>query len=227
MPFSQNLSDKIRDKLAHKVVVPLVGPSSVGKTTIMRAVVAADPEFYRSSGFTTRDLRDGEEPDTYRFLPNTPEQRNAIVKQFENGELIQFAIHPTTGYLYGTSLEDYSGKYNLLDVLSSEVANFRSLGFASCQTIMIVATPDDWQTRFASREFSDDENHKRILEGIASLTWGLDQGNGVRWVENKDDDIRDTVSHVIAIAKNQLHENDERARDIANQLLKYLIGLSR
>lgn len=222
MSFSANLNPNIRDKLASKIVVPLVGPSSVGKTTIMRAVVASDPDFYRSSGFTTRPMRKGEEPDTYRFLEDTPDQRAKIVQQSLRGELLQFVVHPTTGYLYGTDLDDYKAKYNLLDVISSEVAGFHSRGFAACRTIMIVATPDDWQARFASRSFSADENAKRILEGIESLSWGLEQGNGVRWVENKEDDIAATVSHVIAIAKNQLHENDERARDTATQLLKYL-----
>lgn len=222
MPFSQNLSPKIRDQLAKKILVPLVGPSSVGKTTIMRAIVENDSEFHRSSGFSTRPMRDGEEPDTYRFLENTNNERTKILQQFERGELVQFAIHPTTGFLYGTNLADYQGKYNLLDTLSSEVVNFQALGFAACQTIMIVASPNDWQARFDSRHFSDDEAAKRITEGFNSIHWGFEQENGVRWVENKEGGLAETVEHIIAIAKNQMHANDDHALRVGADLLKHL-----
>jgi guanylate kinase len=148
MPFSKNISPKVRDELSKKTLIPLVGPSSVGKTTIMRAVTDAHPEFYISSGFTTRPRRPDEPADTYRFLDNSDDQRQKIIDQFGQGNLIQFAIHPTTGFMYGTSLTDYKGKFNLLDMLSSTVANFQSLGFAACRPVMIVASPEQWQASF-------------------------------------------------------------------------------
>lgn len=222
MPFSQSLSPKVREELSKKILIPLVGPSSVGKTTVMRAVVDLHPEFARSSGFTTRPRREDEELDTYRFLSNDENQRNEIIKQFQNGELINFVIHPTTGYLYGTSLADYSAQYNLLDMLSSEVVNFQALGFAACRTIMIVTTPAEWQERFDSRKFDPEESQKRIIEGIDSLKWGLEQHGAVRWIENPEGGIRDTVDHVFAIADNKLHENDEQARKIGEELLAHL-----
>lgn len=221
MPFSQNISPKIRDQLSKKVLIPIVGPSSVGKTTVMRAVCAADPSFHRTVSFTTRPPRQNEPADTYRFLPNTPEQRQNIMRMYEKGQLIQFIIHPTT-HLYGTALEDYKGRFNLLDVISSEVANFQALGFAACQTIMLVTTPAEWQQRFDSWQFGPEEAHKRIREGIDSLQWGLDQHGGVRWLENRTGDMPSTVDHVIAIAHNELHENDARAKHIGEELLRYL-----
>lgn len=222
MPFNQNLSPQVRSELSKKILIPLVGPSSVGKTTVMRAVVDTHPEFRRSSGFTTRPRREDEESDTYRFLENSEQQRNDIIKQFQDGKLIQFAIHPTTGNLYGTNLDDYSAKFNLLDTLSSEVVNFQSLGFAACRTVMIVASPSDWQQRFDSRGFDRDEAMKRTQEGIESLRWGLDQHGSVRWLENKESQIGDTVEHIVAIANNELHENDEQARRVGDELLEYL-----
>jgi guanylate kinase len=222
VPFNQNLSPKVREELSKKILIPLVGPSSVGKTTVMRAVVDLHPDFARSSGFTTRPRREEEEADTYRFLDNSEQQRNDIIKKFQDGELIQFAIHPTTGYLYGTSLKDYSAQFNLLDTLSSEVVNFQALGFAACRTIMIVATPAEWQQRFDSREFGAEEAQKRIIEGIDSLKWGLEQHGGVRWIENPEAGMGSTVDHIVAIANNELHENDTKARKIGEELLTHL-----
>lgn len=226
MPFSQNLSPKIREQLSKKTLIPIVGPSSVGKTTIMRAVCEADSSFHRTVSFTTRPRRPDEAADTYKFLQNTEVQRRDILRQFEQGELIQFAIHPTTAFMYGTGLDEYNGTYNLLDILSNEIAGFQALGFAACRTIMLVTTPDEWQERFDSWHFSAEEAHKRVQEGIDSLQWGFAQEGSVRWLENRTGDMPSTVEHVIAIAKNQLHENDERARDVATQLLKYLMQRS-
>ena len=222
MPFSQNLSPKIRTQLSKKTLIPIVGPSSVGKTTIMRAVCETDPSFHRTVSFTTRPPRHDEAPDTYRFLPNTDEQRRDIIKKFERGELIQFAIHPTTSFMYGTGIEEYKGTYNLLDVLSSEVSSFQALGFAACRTIMLVSSPEEWQQRFDSWQFGPEEAHKRIREGIDSLQWGIDQHGSVRWLENHTGKMPSTVEHVIAIAHNELHENDDRAKRTGLQLLRYL-----
>lgn len=222
MPFSQNLSPKIHEQLSKKTLIPIVGPSSVGKTTIMRAVCDADNSFHRTVSFTTRPRREDESADTYKFLKDTEEQRRDIIRQFERGELIQFAIHPTTSYMYGTGLEEYSGTYNLLDILSNEVASFQSLGFAACRTIMLVTSPEEWQERFDGWHFSPEEANKRISEGINSLRWGFAQAGAVRWLENRTGDLPKTVEHVIAIAHNELHENDERARTIGEKLLGYL-----
>lgn len=222
MPFNRNLSPKLREQLSKKTLIPIVGPSSVGKTSVERAVCKADPTFHRAVSFTTRPPREDEEADTYKFLPNTESQRRDILKKFEAGELIQFAIHPTTAYMYGTSISEYSGTYNLLDVLSSEVHEFQTVGFAACRTIMLVTTPDEWRERFERWQFSPEESHKRIQEGIESLQWGLEQYGAVRWIENRTGKIEQAVEHVIAIAHNELHENDAKARETGEQLLSYL-----
>lgn len=222
MPFNHNLSPSIQQQLSKKTLVPIVGPSSIGKTSVIRAVCEANPTFHRTVSFTTRPPREDEEPDTYKFLPNTDAQRREIIKKFEAGELIQFAIHPTTSYMYGTGINEYSGVYNLLDVLSSEVQEFQAMGFAACRTVMLVTTPEEWAERFDGHHFSPEEAHKRIHEGIESLQWGLDQYGAVRWIENRSGKIADAVEHVIAIAHNELHENDARARDAGEQLLTYL-----
>jgi guanylate kinase len=222
MAFSQNLSPKVRAELATKTLIPLVGPSSVGKTAVMRTLEQMDPDFHRSSGFTTREPREGEDPTTYRFLGNEPETRNEIIRKFQNGEVIQFVIHPTTGHLYGTSLADYRGKYNMLDMLSSEVDSFRSIGFKDIRIIMLVVKPEDWQKRFDSNHFPPEEAIKRIQEGITSLSWGIEQHHSVRWLINKEDELAETVDHLRAIINNEFHEADDNAKQTGLELLEHL-----
>lgn len=226
MPFNHNLHPKTRDQIAKKVIIPIVGPTSVGKTTLMRAVAAADKDIYRSRGFTTRPRQTGEPEDTYRFLPNTPKQQQELIQQMATGELLQSAIHPETGYLYGTNIDDYQGKYNIISTLSSEVANFQAMGFYDCKVIMLVAAPTDWQKRFFDRDFSKDEANKRIKEGITSINWALAQDGGVRWVENKQDRLDESVSDIITIVKNLPYQHDQQSRDVAAKLLHHLIDLT-
>lgn len=215
----------MRNELSKKTLIPLIGPSSVGKTTIMRAVAESHPEFYRSSGFTTRPRRSDEPADVYRFLDNSDAYRRQIMEQFQLGELVQFAVHPTTDFMYGTNLNDYKGKYNLIDILSSEVAGFQSLGFASCTTAMIVVTPEQWQYRFDSNNFSLDEARKRVDEGLSSLQWGFEQHGAVRWIDNPDGKMSETVDHILAIANNQVHGNDQTALEVGEELHRHLAKL--
>lgn len=227
MPFNHHLHPKTRDQIAQKIIIPIIGPTSVGKTELMRLLVNTDDTFYRSMGFTTRPKHLGEAEDTYRFLPNSAEQQQEIIQQMTTGELLQFAIHPETGYLYGTNIDDYQGTYNVISTFGSEVSNFRSLGFASCVPIMLVASPNDWHERFVARKFTEDEARKRVKEGISSIEWGLQQDGAVRWVENKKNQLAQAVSEVIAIAKNQPYEYDQNAELVAKQLLHHLHSIAR
>lgn len=222
MPFNHHLNDKVLKYLSNKNLVLLVGPSSVGKTMLMQQVVKLNSDFNIASGFTTRPLRKDEDPSTYRFLPNTPIQKQQIVNQIASGELLQFAVHPQTRYLYGTSFKDYSAKYNLLDVLSNEVYNFQTIGFATCRTIMIIAEPEEWQDRFTTRNFSRDETYKRIKEGIASLNWGLENQDNIHWIHNTTSNFELVAKDIIAIAKGQEYKKDESAINTANRLLIHL-----
>src|SRR6476660_2168808 len=54
-------------ELAVVTIVPIIGPLAVGKTSCMREVENHNPDFQMVHGFTTRPVRPGEAPDTYRF----------------------------------------------------------------------------------------------------------------------------------------------------------------
>lgn len=226
MPINHNLSDTVQHYLSQRYVIPIVGPSAVGKTSLMQKVIDIDNQFAIASGFTTRPRRSDEDSASYRFLPNTTEQKQNIVKQLSQGELLQFAIHPNTGYLYGTKYTDYSNTYNMLDVLSSEVSHFQTIGFLGCKIIMVVSEPIVWQDRFTSRQFTRDEAYKRINEGVASLSWGIDNQDTIHWVNNTHNLIT-SANDIICISKNQKYNKDAPAINVAQRLLTHLSSMSK
>ena len=223
--------------LAEKSIIPLVGPSAVGKTTLMKALEQANPAYKRVISFTTRAQRPGEAEDTYRFLDQDPRFKYAKNKQehikccinkwYAMGQLVQYAEHPKTSDIYGTTVADYRGKYNLLDTLSGAVEKFRHLGFLACRPIMIVASPADWQQRFGARNFSDDEAYKRLSEGIMSLQWGLEEEHEVDWVINKEGKLKETIKQITQVAEEEVSslENSRKGRLMGGKLLDHLIEL--
>ncbi len=225
MPFNHLLSPGFRKQIENRVIVPIVGPTSVGKTSLMRKVVELDSDFNRSTGFTTRPRRKDELIDSYRFLEHTQKQRKQIMDQITTGNILQFAVHPT-GYLYGTNFDDYKGKYNLIDVLSSEVINFQALGFMECKTIMVVTSPEVWQARFELRNFSIEESLKRVNEGIESLEWAFNQNENLCWLENSQNIIEQGAQEIINIVKNGYHQKDDKVKLVAEELLNHFNALS-
>lgn len=191
MPVNPNLSPEARAILAEKTIVPVVGISAVGKDTVIERAIelyGASDDMHRASGFTTRPATGNTANDTtYRaFLPNTKKARERIFVAAGDDELIQFKEHPTTGYLYGTTLQDYAGTFNVLPTLSGEVETLRGLGFRACKVIIICAKPSEWQKRIERRNYTQKALRQRIDEGIESLQWAFENKHDVMWLSNPD-----------------------------------------
>jgi hypothetical protein len=220
---ARNLSPEAKAILAKKVVVPIVGISSVGKNTLMDHTVGLYEGFHRVSGFTTRGPKTNEPIDTYReYLPNTPETRQAILDGEGLDECIQSAEHGELKQLYGTMLQDYAGTYNLKDTLSSAVDTFRDLGFAACNVVVLVADPEQWQRRFDSNDFDFEQGQARIAEGKASLNWALGQNNNVNWLVNPDGKLDSTAASLRQLAIGRDNPRQIPAKQIGIKLLAHL-----
>lgn len=192
--------------LADKTLVMLVGPTAVGKSTVMHHAVAIDPRFSYVRSFTTRPDR-GDGVSTYRHITEAEAER----LQTSGGALTYFR-HPTTGHVYGTTTESYQTEYNLLDTLSGSVALYRDLPFKRCVVMSITTNPDAWQTWVQSRyPEPSQERTKRLREAIKSIEWSLAQTDSHLWLINRADHPKDTADCLIRLATNDATSPDTPA----------------
>ena len=179
--------DAIRQELAKKTLIMVVGPSAIGKSTTMNTVVAKDDRFQRVSGFTSRVARPNDEPGMYRYV--TEDHYQQLQERIADRQLVQYAVSPVKDVVYGTEIGDYPGQYNLQDTWSSAVDNYRKLGFGEYKVVGLVADPLDWKKWFQTRFPLDDQAEalSRLTEAHQSLSWLLTQhANSVYWVKNRE-----------------------------------------
>lgn len=196
--------------LAGKHLVFIVGPAKVGKSTLMNELAKLDERFSRIGGFTTRHPRPDDEGYLYRYLPNNDDSLVQIIAQVKAGDLVQFAVHPTTGYIYATELGDYSGQYNCKDVLGHAMAGFRSLPSVASYTFSIVCEPKQWLERLhdSYEDIDDPDLRKRIDEAKINLTWSL-QDEKTIWIDNSNGNLDAAADEIIKYCTNTALPNSK------------------
>lgn len=211
IPADQNLAHE----LGHKILVNIVGPTAVGKSSLMDRVCELAPGFGRVVGFTTRPQRTGEPDETYRFLPHTQSTVDDIEAKLASGSLVQLAVHPTTGYLYGSEVSDYPATYNMKDMLYSEVEHMQRLPFGYSLTLSVAVESEYWQEWFLSRyQANPDQTDslKRLDEAYQSLKWSRNDIDTL-WVQNYPDDLTRSAKKIIEMAQGGTG-SDKDARDL-------------
>jgi guanylate kinase len=208
--------------LLDKTLVMLVGPTAVGKSTLMNAVVARHPEFKRVTGFTTRDPRPNDEPGQYRYL--SEQSLGQLVKQ---NHILQQVTNPANGQIYGTTAEDYPGTYNLKDTLSIAVDAFKRIPFKQHQTFSLTVPVESWRQWLLQR-YPDpsDERTSRLLEAKSSIEWSLGQTSAHQWVVNHQgsiDAVADRLARLVRSPRYDVPTPDEPQRmlDMIQDLLSY------
>jgi hypothetical protein len=208
--------------LRRTILVPIIGPFAVGKTSCMRYIEDRyQPEFGRVRSFTTRSRRRGEEADTYHFRPHTKTTLREILESLEKKSLVQAAVHPSTGYVYGTYSSEYAYGYSMLDTLASAIDSISALPFGDIYPVGMVAPAADWLRRIGERK---DNTSERIIEARSSLVWLLDQGPDLPWVVNADSRLRAAAEEVVGLVRRE-REPDPANRVIGELLLKSLDAL--
>lgn len=199
--------------LHDKTLVMLVGPSAIGKSTVMNQVTKLDQRFSRVKSFTTRHPRANDEPDQYFYL-----QAGDLDQLASTGDIVSQVTFPTTGQTYGTLLSSYPGNYNLLDTLANSVETYRQLPFKATTAISLTTTASTWLEWFLSRyPAPSDEAEKRLQEARLSIGWSLDQAQDHRWLIN-DSDANQVAQKLVDMTINNLPGDDgsRQARAILN-----------
>jgi guanylate kinase len=200
--------------LSQKELALIVGPAAIGKSTLMRRVVELDDDFGVVSGFTSRPPRLNDEGGRYRYI--SADDVEAVIA---SPETIQYAVHPTTGFVYGTQLQDYAAQYNLLDTLSSVADQLRTLPFRKTTIISLTAPSADWQEWFFARYPSASvERRKRLEEAAQSIRWSLNQTEHY-WLVNHQSDVDSVATSLIHLVKNGASTKPVNGRQVAEDLL--------
>lgn len=211
-------NDIVIDEISHKSLVMLVGPVAVGKSFVMNRVAKLDPDFMRSPIFTTREARSDDEPGMFRVQPHDDTSVTTILDQIEKGNVVQYAIHPTTDRLYGTLPADYPAMFNMLPVLSSVVDSLRTLPFKKTYVVGMATMPSAWKVWLNERyPKPSDERTKRLKEAVQSLEWLLSAENIV-WALNLPDQPDSTAQTIIDVVKHG-KTSDTSASSDAQEIL--------
>jgi guanylate kinase len=211
----------VLEHLKQVVFVAVVGPSGVGKTTLMQAALTADPTLHFVLTDVSRPARPGEQDGIdYNFR-----SREEMTKRAKERAFVQLAVHPS-GDLYATRPESYSKEgINIMAVLADVLPIFRGLPFKSFKTIFIVPPSYEiWQARLnASHNLDPEQLAKRLPEAKRSLHFArTDQA--VEYVVN--DNFNSAKADFIGLVHGQMSEkcklDQVKARACITDILQQL-----
>ena len=212
--ISYHPSDDVKGKLASKKLIMLVSATGMGKSTIMRGLA---PDIPTVGTITTRPQRSDDASERYHFYEHSDEGLAPLLDDIETGTLVQYVINPHSGYIYGSSLEDYPNDINVGDYFSTVVDDFMTYGFKEIIPISVITEPDMWQRRFDKRfPIGHPDRLARCEEAITSLKWSLSRPD-VKWVINRDNKSQAAVTSVKDIVEGKI---DEKIQTEAVQLAK-------
>lgn len=211
----------IQQELKSRSLTMVVAPTAMGKTFVMKRVSELDSSFGRSSVLSTRDPRPDDEPGMFRLFKNDDHDVNQILDRIEDGELVQYAIHPSENTIYGTELQDHPYEYNLLATLSGSINQLQGVGFGRTIIVGLVAPPKPWLTWFNQRYPTPTPKRlSRLIEAKQSYT-DLMNRNDVHWVINTPDNADQPAQAIIDITKGT-YENNADAILLTQQVLQLI-----
>lgn len=201
--------------------VAVVGPTAVGKSTLIMRAAQREARLHPLVGTTTRPPRPGEQDGVDMHF----QTKEVMEARAGKGGYVTLVIG-ATGDLYGTAPEDYpAGKVTVLPVLSYVVAAFRTLPFRTFRTIFIVPPSFRvWHERLERRGFSPAELAHRMREAETSLEFAL-ADQAAQLVVN--DGLATAAADFLTLALGEplpphLVADQALGREIAGQLLAEL-----
>src|SRR5579859_2389147 len=185
--------DKVLEQMAGVRLLAVVGPTAVGKSSIIEMAVQKSPLLQKVKDITTRLPRPGQNESEFTFI--TKDQYLEVVKK---RQFVQVAMMPT-GDLYATLPESYpTGKIGIMAVQAGVIPLFRKL-FTDLKVVFIVPSSYEiWMEWFNQRQSSAEDTDKRLAEAKVSLEFALTDKN-IDFILN--DKLDEAAERLIQVAE--------------------------
>jgi guanylate kinase len=179
-------------------LVVLAGPAGVGKGTIVREILASEPDFTLSISATTRDPRPGEVDGVdYHFV-----SKDHFEQLITENQLLEYALVHGSNY-YGTLLSELTraeanDKHLLLEI---DLQGVRQVKERIPQALTIFINPPSWdvlESRLRGRGTETEEQIQTRLQ--TARTEIASAGEFDYQVVNQDLDL--AVGEVVSLVRN-------------------------
>jgi len=138
------------------LVIVVSGPGGVGKSTIVDVLVERDANLWLSRSWTTRERREGEKQDAYKFV--TREQFEQHIAEDGFLEWTDFL-----GNLYGTPTPNApSGKDTVLEIEVDGAQQVKKLNQQALLLFVLPPSRQEQKSRLHGRGDSDQKVEKRL-----------------------------------------------------------------
>lgn len=215
-------SDAVKQRMADKSLIALIGPSAVGKSTIAKEIIRlGGSEFSEVLSAMTRRRR-SDDPAGYQ----TADEGFTIERALElihARAVTNYAIHPS-GNIYATLPESFPSRYNILPLLPGSVETMRKAGFEAVHMLYIVTTIEALESQLAGR-VNDPSFAARVSEGCDSLRWGLEHSDEVSFIQNIYGQPEAAAQQALRTVKEpQAMAEKEKGKEMAEAMREYLMG---
>lgn len=154
---------EVLNALARITLVQIIGPTAVGKSTLINEITAHQPKRFSEVGTITTRKRRESDSDNVTSDVSPSDMRDRI----KNRELVQYFEHPS-GDIYATDISSYKTEICLLPTMADSANDFLKLGFKKIIRFGVMVEGEHWRQRLLERE-GDEKFDGRLVEALNSL----------------------------------------------------------